>query len=42
LYAHVHIDMPATLTERERELFKELAAASHFNPRAVAAKENAS
>jgi len=42
LYAIVHIDMPATLTERERELFKELAAASHFNPRAVAAKENAS
>jgi curved DNA-binding protein len=39
LYAGVHIDVPATLTERERELFKELAGASRFNPRAVVAKE---
>jgi curved DNA-binding protein len=41
LYAAVYIDVPATLTERERELFKELAGTSRFNPRAVAAKENA-
>lgn len=41
LYAVVHIDVPATLSERERELFNELAKASRFNPRAVAAKENA-
>jgi curved DNA-binding protein len=41
LYAAVHIDVPATLSERERELFRELAAASRFNPRAVVAKENA-
>ncbi|MDB5870867.1 MAG: chaperone DnaJ-like protein [Ramlibacter sp.] len=39
LYAVAHIDVPATLAERERELFKELAAVSRFNPRAVAAKE---
>ncbi|HWP11306.1 MAG TPA: J domain-containing protein [Ramlibacter sp.] len=42
LYAAVHIDVPATLTERERELFKDLAGASRFNPRAVVAKEDAS
>lgn len=36
LYAVVHIDVPGALTERERELFKELAAASRFDPRAVA------
>jgi curved DNA-binding protein len=41
LYAAVHIDVPAALTERERDLFKELASASRFNPRAVVAKENA-
>ncbi|HXD40443.1 MAG TPA: DnaJ C-terminal domain-containing protein [Ramlibacter sp.] len=41
LYAAVGIDVPATLTERERELFKELAGASRFNPRAAAAKEQA-
>jgi curved DNA-binding protein len=40
-YATVHIDVPATLDERERELFKELAEASRFNPRAVVAKESA-
>ncbi|MDP2452301.1 MAG: J domain-containing protein [Polaromonas sp.] len=39
LYAAVRIDVPATLTERERELFGELAKASHFNPRAPAGKE---
>ncbi len=41
LYAAVHIDVPAALSERERELFKELAGASRFNPRAVVAKESA-
>ncbi|HWI81154.1 DnaJ C-terminal domain-containing protein [Ramlibacter sp.] len=41
LYAHVHIDVPGTLTERERGLFKELAAASRFDPRALAAREKA-
>ena len=41
LYAAVYIDVPATLTERERELFKDLAGASRFNPRAAAAKEEA-
>lgn len=34
LYAVVRIDVPKTLTERERELFSQLAAASSFNPRA--------
>jgi curved DNA-binding protein len=38
LYAVVRIDVPATITEHERELFEQLAKASHFNPRAVAAK----
>ncbi len=41
LYAVVHIDVPATLSAREQELFKELASASLFNPRAVVAKEKA-
>ena len=41
LYAAVYIDVPATLTEHERDLFKQLAGASRFNPRTVAAKENA-
>jgi curved DNA-binding protein len=41
LYATVHIDVPATLTERERELFKELQAVATFDPRAVKAKEAA-
>ena len=36
LYAVVHIDVPGALTDRERELFKELATASRFDPRAVA------
>jgi len=33
LYAIVHIDVPATLTARERELFQELAKVSNFKPR---------
>jgi curved DNA-binding protein len=33
LYAVVLIDVPATLTERERELFEALAKASSFHPR---------
>jgi curved DNA-binding protein len=33
LYALVHIDIPATLTDRERELYQELSNLSHFNPR---------
>ena len=41
LYATVHIHVPTTLTDRERDLFKELAGASRFNPRAVVAKEEA-
>jgi curved DNA-binding protein len=41
VYAVVRIDVPATLSERERELFNELAKASRFDPRAVAAKESA-
>lgn len=40
LFAAVHIDVPATLTERERELFGQLAHESRFKPRAVAAKES--
>ena len=39
LYAAVQIDVPATLTGRERELFGELAKVSRFNPRAPADKE---
>ena len=33
LYAIVHIDVPATLSARERELFQELAKVSNFKPR---------
>jgi hypothetical protein len=29
----IRIDIPATLTDRERELYQELAKLSHFNPR---------
>ena len=32
LYALVRIDLPATLTDRERELYQELADLSHFKP----------
>lgn len=39
LYAAVRIDVPAHLTERERELFGELAKTSHFNPREPAGTE---
>jgi curved DNA-binding protein len=35
LYAHVRIDVPGTPTEREQQLFRELAVASDFNPRRV-------
>ena len=35
LYAVVHIDVPATLSERERELFRELARSSSFKARAA-------
>lgn len=34
LYAVVHIDVPKTLTDTERDLFTRLAAESKFNPRA--------
>ena len=40
LYATVRIDVPGTLTERERDLFGQLAQASDFNPRAAKTKEN--
>jgi curved DNA-binding protein len=33
LYAQVQIMVPATLTDRERELFEQLSAASAFDPR---------
>jgi curved DNA-binding protein len=42
LYAAVRIDVPTTLSDRERELFKQLADASRFNPRSVVAKEKVS
>jgi curved DNA-binding protein len=35
LFAIVHIDVPRTLSARERELFQELAKVSSFNPRAA-------
>jgi curved DNA-binding protein len=35
LYAVTHIDVPATLSARERELFTELSKVSDFNPRTV-------
>lgn len=35
LYAIVHIDVPATLSTREREVFQELAKVSSFKPRAA-------
>ena len=40
LYAVIRIDVPASLTARERELFQGLAAASSFSPRAASPKEN--
>ena len=39
LYAMVHIDVPGTLTERERALYQELAKVSGFNPRVNGSKE---
>jgi curved DNA-binding protein len=39
LYAVAHIDVPATLTARERELFEALARESRFAPREVLGKE---
>jgi curved DNA-binding protein len=41
LYARVHIDVPAAVSDRERALYQELATVSPFNPRAAAAKEKA-
>lgn len=38
LYALVRIDIPASLTDRERELYQELASLSNFNPRATSHK----
>jgi curved DNA-binding protein len=35
LYAVLNIVVPATLTEREKQLYEELRAASRFNPRAA-------
>jgi len=40
IYALVHIDVPATLTEPERALYQELARISPFKPRMPASKEN--
>ncbi len=40
LYAVVHIDMPTSLSSRERELYQELARASNFSPRAATPKEH--
>lgn len=39
LYAIARIDVPAALTERERELFGQLASESTFDPRTVARQE---
>jgi len=39
IYAMVHIDVPATLTEPERALYQELARISPFKPRIVTPKE---
>ena len=33
LFAHVQIMVPKKLDERQRELYEQLAAASHFDPR---------
>ena len=40
LYALVHIDIPATLTDRERELYQELANLSTFDPRKNSTKQH--
>jgi curved DNA-binding protein len=39
LYAEVKIMVPPRLTDRERELFSELAAVSTFDPRRPATRE---
>jgi len=39
LYAIVRVDVPASLTARERELFEALRGESRFDPRATLAKE---
>lgn len=39
LYAVAHVDVPATLTPRERELFEALARESRFAPREMLGKE---
>lgn len=39
LYATAQVQVPASLSARERELFEELARESRFNPRATVAKE---
>lgn len=39
LYAVVRVDVPASLTPRERELFEELKRESRFDPRATLGKE---
>lgn len=41
LYALVRIDVPTSLTPRERELFEELSRTSRFNPRTTVGKETA-
>jgi curved DNA-binding protein len=41
LYALVRVDVPSSLTPRERELFEELARASPFDPRRIAGHEAA-
>jgi curved DNA-binding protein len=41
LYAVAHVDVPATLTPRERELFEELARTSQFEARRTIEKEKA-
>jgi len=40
LYAVVRVDVPATLTDRERDLFEQLASESRFAPRGLTSKEN--
>ena len=40
LYANVQIAVPTVVDERQRELFRQLASASSFNPRAQFEQEN--
>ena len=39
LYATVHIDVAATLSDEERRIYQELARVSRFNPRTAATQE---